>query len=391
MSIAIIHDSLNNFGGAEVLALGLAKALKEMRYRVDLYVREKTDWNRVGKLSPYTHDVIDCEYVLPPYRASLLPTTYETFLTWISRDIINYNLIIKNKKYDVTIITKPSFVPVFADIIYIHFPMFIPGFESFYYPNIFLHSVLKRMFFAPIALLERTLIYLFSNLDYKPLVLTNSTFSSLVIKKFLNVNPLILHPPVVVERYLRLAMNKQRDDLVVTISRIDPSKNLNMIIDIAKRVRNAKFIIIGTLSSCSYLRALIKEIKKNHLEGRIRILIDISEEQKMNLLRKAKIYLHTMKYEHFGIAIVEGMAAGLIPIVHKSGGPWIDIIERGKYGFGFENLEDVANIIEFVLGLDTNTLSELRSSIVEKAKVFSFNNFKLKVSKIIEKVASENE
>jgi glycosyltransferase involved in cell wall biosynthesis len=188
-----------------------------------------------------------------------------------------------------------------------------------------------------------------------------------------------------------LSANKQRDDLVVTISRIDPSKNLNMIIDIAKRVRNAKFIIIGTLSSRSYLRALIKEVKKNHLEERIKILIDISEEQKMNLLRKAKIYLHTMKYEHFGIAIVEGMAAGLIPIVHKRGGPWIDIIERGKYGFGFENLEDATNIIEFILGLGTNTLSELRSSIVEKAKVFSFNNFKLKVSKIIEKVTSENE
>ncbi len=391
MSIAIIHDSLNNFGGAEVLALGLAKALKEMGYRVDLYVREKTRWDRVGKLYPYTHDVIDCEYVLPPYRASLLPTTYEAFLTWILRDIISFNLTIKNKKYDATIITKPSFIPAFADIMYIHFPMFVPGFESFYYPDIFLHSVIRRMFFAPIALLERTLIYLFSNLDYKPLVLTNSTFSSLVIKKFLNVNPLILYPPVAVERYLRLAANKQRDDLIVTISRIDPSKNLNIIINIAKRLRNAKFIIIGTISSRPYLHALIKEVKKNHLEERVKILVDISEEQKMNLLRKAKIYLHPMKYEHFGIAIVESMAAGLIPIVHKRGGPWIDIIEGGKYGFGFENLDDVTNTIEFILGMDTNTLNELRSSIVEKAKVFSFNNFKLKVSKIIEKVVSENE
>ncbi|MFZ8793881.1 MAG: hypothetical protein ACO2O2_08375, partial [Acidilobaceae archaeon] len=86
MRVAIIHDSLNDFGGAEVLALGLAKALKEMRHHVKLYVRERTNWDRVRRLSPYTCDVVDCEYVLPPYKTKLLPSTYENVLTWILRD-----------------------------------------------------------------------------------------------------------------------------------------------------------------------------------------------------------------------------------------------------------------------------------------------------------------
>ncbi len=34
-------------------------------------------------------------------------------------------------------------------------------------------------------------------------------------------------------------------------------------------------------------------------------------------------------------ATVETMAAGLIPVVHKSGSPWTDIVEFGNYDFGF--------------------------------------------------------
>jgi glycosyltransferase involved in cell wall biosynthesis len=387
MRVAIIHDSLNDFGGAEVLALGLAKALKEMRHHVKLYVRERTNWDRVRRLSPYTCDVVDCEYVLPPYKTKLLPSTYENVLTWILRDVINFNLIIKNKGYDVTIITKPSLVPAFADIIYIHFPMFIPVFKSLYYPDKFVYNVVNRILSMPVALIEKLLISLSSILDYKPVVLTNSTFSSLIIRKFLKINPLILHPPVAVERLLPLSVNEKREDIVVTISRIDPSKNLDIIIDVAKKVRSAKFAIIGTLSSYSYYHTLIREIKRNHLGERIKILVNVDEDQKIDVLRRAKVYLHTMKYEHFGIAVVEGMAAGLIPIVHKRGGPWLDIVERGRYGFGFENLDDVVNTIEFILGLDRDTLRELQSSIAERAKAFSFDNFKLKASKIIEKVA----
>ena len=41
---------------------------------------------------------------------------------------------------------------------------------------------------------------------------------------------------------------------------------------------------------------------------------------KLNLMSRAKICIHPMKYEHFGIAVVEAMAVGLISIVHKYSG-----------------------------------------------------------------------
>lgn len=43
-------------------------------------------------------------------------------------------------------------------------------------------------------------------------------------------------------------------------------------------------------------------------------------------LSQASIGLSTMVDEHFGINIVEFMAAGVIPVTHASGGPLKDIV-----------------------------------------------------------------
>lgn len=43
-------------------------------------------------------------------------------------------------------------------------------------------------------------------------------------------------------------------------------------------------------------------------------------------MSQALIGIHTMKDEHFGISVVDMMAAGLITIAHDSAGPRLDII-----------------------------------------------------------------
>lgn len=43
-------------------------------------------------------------------------------------------------------------------------------------------------------------------------------------------------------------------------------------------------------------------------------------------LSRASIGLSTMIDEHFGINIVEYMAAGVVPVTHASGGPLNDIV-----------------------------------------------------------------
>lgn len=59
------------------------------------------------------------------------------------------------------------------------------------------------------------------------------------------------------------------------------------------------------------------------------LAIDENVEFKLNIpycelvkeLQLGTIGLHAMWNEHFGISVVEGMAAGLIMVAHNSGGP----------------------------------------------------------------------
>jgi len=44
------------------------------------------------------------------------------------------------------------------------------------------------------------------------------------------------------------------------------------------------------------------------------------------LLNQADVGMHTMREEHFGINVVEFMAAGVVPLAHDSGGPAMDIV-----------------------------------------------------------------
>jgi len=77
------------------------------------------------------------------------------------------------------------------------------------------------------------------------------------------------------------------------------------------------------------------------------------------------------------------MAAGLIPVVHRSGGPWTDIVEFGKYGFGFSNLEEAEYITYNLTHLSEGELCTIREKAVVKAKTFSYDVFLRRFNAIV--------
>ena len=91
--------------------------------------------------------------------------------------------------------------------------------------------------------------------------------------------------------------------------------------------------------------SLEKQISKLKVNDKVRILPNVDRERLRQMLLDSKIYLHPKKNEHFGISIVEGMAAGCIPIVHNSGGPkeFVSINQR------FNSVCEAADIIERII------------------------------------------
>ena len=49
-------------------------------------------------------------------------------------------------------------------------------------------------------------------------------------------------------------------------------------------------------------------------------------------MSEALVGVHTMWNEHFGIAVVEMLAAGLVTVAHRSGGPLMDIVIEATDG-----------------------------------------------------------
>jgi len=189
--------------------------------------------------------------------------------------------------------------------------------------------------------LIRHVLYL-TQIKVSRLVLANSRYVTNLLKD-LGVSVRVLYPPVrsreIIQSTSYIRRNN-RERMIVTITRIAPGKQLEIIPLIASKVKDAKFILVGSLNDKDYYMKLLR-LKKVFNADNFTIIPNIDKTNLYALLGKALIYLHTARHEQFGIAVVETMAAGAIPIVHKSGGPWHDILEErgGLYGYSLALLK----------------------------------------------------
>lgn len=98
----------------------------------------------------------------------------------------------------------------------------------------------------------------------------------------------------------------------------------------------------------------------------------------VRLLGGAVAGIHSMTDEHFGISVVEYMAAGAIPIAHNSAGPRMDIVlpEDGKQtGFLAESVEEFAEAIIEVIKMPENERLEMAAAARKRASMFSEQRF----------------
>lgn len=219
-------------------------------------------------------------------------------------------------------------------------------------------------------------------------ILTNSNYTKPFVERFTKRKALVLHPPVDVEKYAPHANFQDRSNIVAIVGRISPEKNYEIVADLAKRMPDVKFVIFGSLTknALTYYWKIKELITKLNLKNVV-LKVNASLEEKVLNLSRAKVYLHAAKNEHFGISVVEAMAAGCVPVVHKSGGPWIDILEReqGLHGFAYENVEEAVNYVREVLTNESLRLRIVRNNIGYVQK-FSSRVFEEKLQRIIETI-----
>ncbi|KAF3333914.1 GDP-Man:Man(3)GlcNAc(2)-PP-Dol alpha-1,2-mannosyltransferase [Carex littledalei] len=126
------------------------------------------------------------------------------------------------------------------------------------------------------------------------------------------------------------------------------------------------------------LQKLKERCTELHLDDFVEFHSNVLYRDLVKLLGGAIAGLHSMVDEHFGISIVEYMAAGAIPIAHNSAGPRMDIVleEEGQQtGFLANTMEEYAHAIIEVLTMSDIDRLTIASSARNRAQRFSEQRF----------------
>lgn len=123
------------------------------------------------------------------------------------------------------------------------------------------------------------------------------------------------------------------------------------------------------------LKELAVELK---VENDVEFHKNIMYRDLVTLLGAAMAGIHTMTDEHFGISVVEYMAAGAIPIAHNSAGPKMDIVvnkDGRRVGLLARTADEYADAILEVLRMPESERLEMAAAARNRARCFSEQKF----------------
>ena len=136
--------------------------------------------------------------------------------------------------------------------------------------------------------------------------------------------------------------------------------------------RDHKFSIdfIGEGPSESYLKQLTDSLGCNEY---IHFLGKVPRDRIYQELKDYDLIIQPSRNEGFGLTVVEGMAAGLIPVVADHGGPREIVGENGKAGvlFKCDDAANCAKVLKEIYAMSPQQLNDLQHNAVARSKDYS--------------------
>jgi glycosyltransferase involved in cell wall biosynthesis len=226
-------------------------------------------------------------------------------------------------------------------------------------------------------------------------VLANSQFTAEWILRRWGRSAEVLYPPV--DLSLTAA---DKENLILSVGRFTGDLRSKAQLEQVRAFRNFlprvkepwTLRIIGTcresVKDQDYLTAVQDEARGLPVE----FLMNPDRESILRSLARAKLFWHTTGLsvdelkrpelaEHFGIATVEAMRAGCVPIVIESGGQR-EIIENGVNGFLVKDLSELIQKTA-ALACDGRLLTLLSGRASQRSMVFSGDCFDQRISSVV--------
>lgn len=200
---------------------------------------------------------------------------------------------------------------------------------------------------------------------------------------------------------LPLITDEEKGDIIriVSIGQFRPEKNhplmlramyeLRSIVD-EETWKKIRLVLIGSTRHHEdevRVKDMIDLSKHLALDENVEFQLNISYSELTTALQQGTIGLHTMWNEHFGISVVECMAAGLIMVAHCSGGPRADIIETqagSQNGFLAQDAEEYARILAYIINMTANEKDIIRNAARSSVHRFSTEHFEKEFVRTLE-------
>lgn len=210
-----------------------------------------------------------------------------------------------------------------------------------------------------------------------------------------------MYPPCEVEHLKKIPRGKKELEKIriLSLAQFRPEKDhplqLQALYELREIIPEELFSKI-TLVMCGSCRNAedsirvkdLRDLSKHlSLENNVEFCVNITYEELLQEFEDAYIGIHTMMDEHFGIGVVELMAAGLITIAHKSGGPLLDIIETSeasRLGFLAVAAQEYAFTIKYILYSSDEEICGIRERARASVDRFSTKKFQEEFSRAVE-------
>ncbi|HYC79631.1 MAG TPA: glycosyltransferase [Candidatus Binatia bacterium] len=354
MKVALVHDVLNQLGGAEKVLENFLEIWPDATIHTVFYDEEKTK----GVFAKYKKKISALDnfpfaHKHPKLFLPLIPFAFERF------DFSEYDVVISDSSAFAKFVKTNK-----LNICYCHTPTRFLWTEPGYIDTQRYPWILK--------LLGKVILPFIRKWDYRAAqrpdyMLANSENVKSRIEKYYQRDSFVIPPPIDAEFYQPSTTKK---DYFLTVSRLEPYKKIDLIIKAFIKL-NLPLKVAGT----GTLLNVFKAISGSNIE----ILGRVSDEELRNLYAQAKAFVFAAE-EDAGITLLEAQAAGTPVIAYRAGGA-LEVVKEGVTG-EFFNRQEITDIENAVKSFDSGKYNS--QTVRANAMQFDKKNFQKQIREFVE-------
>jgi len=367
MKVAIVHDQLREFGGAERVLVSIKSLFPDAPIYTTTF-----DLKSLGEHKEIIRnwDVrLTCFGKLTFINRFYSPFRFLTPLIWEKLNLNEFDLVISSTGSWMCkgVMTKKPTI----HISYIHHPpRYLYGYQT----------AIEWQKYWPIKIYGTIVNHFLRMWDFtasqRPnFLIANSIETQKRIQKFYRRDSTVIYPPVSIPSQLVNLLTHKPVNYFVTVSRLARAKHVDLLIKAANKEK-FNLHIIGIGRDESLLKSLAGPT--------VSFLGNLSDEQLREELQNARAFLFAAVDEEFGIAPVEAMGFGVPVIVYASGGLKETVKERMN-GFLYRELTTASLLhsINQMESLSSEEYFRMRINARKEAERYSEENFKKKFMEFV--------